>query len=90
VKTGLSAGPRGSSSWYKFVQPLVELGAPGPEQGSANIVWCATSPDLTMKDNGFYFLPIGKKTKASKFGEDAKLAEELWEWSEKKLAELGY
>jgi hypothetical protein len=90
VKTGLSAGPRRSSSWYKFVQPLVEFGAPGPKQGCANIVWCATSPGLTMEDNGCYFLPVGKKTKASKLGEDAKLAEKLFQWSEKRLEELGY
>jgi len=43
-----------------------------------------------MEDNGCYFLPISKKTKASKLKEDAKLAEKLFQWSEKRLEELGY
>jgi hypothetical protein len=43
-----------------------------------------------MEDNGCYFLPIGKKTKASKLKEDAKLAEKPFQWSEKRLEELGY
>ncbi|KAE9374284.1 NAD(P)-binding protein [Stipitochalara longipes BDJ] len=90
VKTGLSAGPRGSTAWYRFVQPLVELGAPGPEQGCASIVFCAVSDKIAMGDNGGYFLPVGKKAKASKLGEDPGLAEELWGWSERKLTELGY
>jgi NAD(P)-dependent dehydrogenase (short-subunit alcohol dehydrogenase family) len=90
VKTGLSAGPRGSSSWYKFIQPLVELGAPGPDEGCAGIVFCAISEEIGTGDNGGYFTPVGKKTKASKLGEDQVLAEELWNWSEARLSELGY
>jgi NAD(P)-dependent dehydrogenase (short-subunit alcohol dehydrogenase family) len=90
VKTGLSASPRGSSSWYKFIQPLVEFGAPGPDEGCMSIVWCAISEDVGMEDNGSYFLPVGKKTKASKLGEDPELVEKLWTWSEARLTELGY
>jgi NAD(P)-dependent dehydrogenase (short-subunit alcohol dehydrogenase family) len=90
VKTGLSAGPRGSTSWYRFIQPLVELGAPGPEEGCAGILFCASTDEIGMGDNGAYFLPVGKKTKASKFGEDPELAEQLWNWSERRLSGLGY
>jgi NAD(P)-dependent dehydrogenase (short-subunit alcohol dehydrogenase family) len=90
VKTGLSAGPRGSTAWYKFIQPLVELGAPGPEEGCASIVFCAVSDKIELSDNGSYFLPVGKKGKASKLAEDPGLAEELWVWSEGRLGELGY
>jgi NAD(P)-dependent dehydrogenase (short-subunit alcohol dehydrogenase family) len=90
AKTGLSGGPRGSTSWYKFIQPLVELGAPGPVEGCLGIVFCATSEEIGIRDNGSYFLPVGKKTNASKLGEDQALAEELWNWSEARLDELGY
>ncbi|KAH7409671.1 retinol dehydrogenase [Cadophora sp. MPI-SDFR-AT-0126] len=95
VKTGLANGPKGSSWWYKFVQPLVELGAPGPERGCWGVVWCAASRELgEMVEegggvNGGYFLPVGKLTKASKCGDDREMARKLWEWSEERCVELG-
>lgn len=90
VKTGLSAGPRGSTPLYRFIQPLVELGAPGPEKGSWNSLWCAASKELGEVDNGAYFLPVGKKTRASVHGEDEFMARKLWEWSEGVLREKGF
>jgi hypothetical protein len=90
VKTGLSAGPRGSTPLYKFIQPLVELGAPGPEKGCWNSLWCAASRELGEDGNGGYFLPVGKKTRASVHGEDAFMARSLWEWSEEFLREKGF
>ena len=90
VKTGLSAGPRGSTPLYKLVQPLVELGAPGPEKRSWNSLWCAASPELKEENNGGYFLPVGKKSRASVHGEDGFMARRLWEWSEEYLREKGF
>ena len=90
VKTGLSAGPRGSTPLYKLIQPLVELGAPGPEKGCWNTLFCAAGPELKGDDNGAYFLPVGKKTRASVHGEDAFMARKLWEWSEGVLGEKGF
>jgi hypothetical protein len=90
LKTGLSAGLRESTAWYKFMQPLVELGALVLEEGCANIVFCAVSDKIGIGDNGAYFLTVGKRMKASKFGEDPELAEELQNGSERRLRELGY
>ena len=90
VKTGLSAGPRKSTPLYKLIQPLVELGAPGPEKGSWNSLWCAASLEVKEGDNGCYFFPVGKKTTASVHGEDAFMARRLWEWSEECLKEKGF
>jgi NAD(P)-dependent dehydrogenase (short-subunit alcohol dehydrogenase family) len=90
VKTNLSNGPRGTTPWYKFIQPLVELGAPGPEKGAYNALWCAASPELKMEDNGGYFEPVGKKTGASACGKDGKMARKLWDWTERKLREVGF
>jgi NAD(P)-dependent dehydrogenase (short-subunit alcohol dehydrogenase family) len=90
VKTGLSAGPRGSTPLYRFIQPLVELGAPGPEKGSWNSLWCAASKELAGVDNGAYFLPVGKKIRASVHGEDGFMARKLWEWSEGVLRKKGF
>jgi hypothetical protein len=35
--------------------------------------------------NGGYYCPVGKKTRASKCGEDGEMAERLWGWSEEKV-----
>lgn len=83
--SNLSQGPRNSTPLYRLIQPLVELGAPGPGKGAWNILWCAAASSLKPEDNGSYFMPIGKKTTASKNGEDEALAAKLWEWSEKSL-----
>lgn len=85
VKTGLSAGPRATNWWYRYIQPLVEMGAPGPEGGARSVLWCAVCDGVDGDCNGGYFLPVGKKTKASKCGEDAEMAKKLWEWSEKRV-----
>lgn len=82
----LSEGPRNSTPLYRLIQPLVELGAPGPEKGAWTILWCAASSSLKLEDNGCYFMPIGKKTPASNNGEDRALAAKLWEWTGKALA----
>ena len=97
VKTDLSKGPRASTWWYRFIQPLVEHGAPGPEKGCWGIVWCATSGEMGEMMtggkvdgvNGGYFEGVGKLSKASICGEDMEMARKLWAWSEEKLRELG-
>ncbi|KAG0649124.1 putative oxidoreductase [Hyphodiscus hymeniophilus] len=89
VKTNLSAGPRGSTWWYKVVQPLVELGAPGPEKGCWNTLWCAAGSDVKKSENGSYFEPVGKRGKASVHAEDVQMAEQLWGWSEGVLRDNG-
>jgi NAD(P)-dependent dehydrogenase (short-subunit alcohol dehydrogenase family) len=90
VKTNLSAGPRGSTPFYRIIQPLVEWGAPGPEEGDWTSLWCAVSPDLRTENNGGYFAPVGKRTRASRWGEDEVMAGKLWEWTEGKLKECGF
>ncbi|KAJ5279226.1 retinol dehydrogenase [Penicillium angulare] len=91
VKTNLSAGPISSTPLYRLIKPIVELGAPGPRKGAANILFAAVSPNLKLEsDNGAYLLPIGKVSAPSKAGSDAKMAEDLWEWTVKALMSRGY
>ncbi|KAK4862402.1 hypothetical protein LT330_002535 [Penicillium expansum] len=91
VKTNLSAGPISSTPLYRLIKPLVELGAPGPRKGAANILFAAVSPRLRLEcDNGAYLLPIGKVSSPSKAGSDPKMAEDLWEWTTKALRSRGY
>jgi hypothetical protein len=45
---------------------------------------------LSKEENGRYFWPVGKLTRASKWGEDGEMAERLWKRSEERLGELGF
>ncbi|CAI7620626.1 retinol dehydrogenase [Penicillium manginii] len=91
VKTNLSAGPISSTPLYRLIKPLVELGAPGPRKGAANILFAAVSPSLKREaDNGAYLLPVGKVSAPSKAGSDAKMAENLWDWTVNALRSRGY
>ncbi|CEJ62868.1 Putative Retinol dehydrogenase [Penicillium brasilianum] len=91
VKTNLSAGPISSTPLYRLIKPLVELGAPGPRKGAANIIFACVSPKLRLEnDNGAYLLPVGKLSACSKAGSDPKMAENLWEWTMEALKSRGY
>ncbi|KAJ5355053.1 retinol dehydrogenase [Penicillium cataractarum] len=91
VKTNLSTGPISSTPLYRLIKPLVELGAPGPRKGAANILFAAVSPRLRLEfDNGAYLLPIGKVSAPSKAGSDPQMVEDLWEWTIKALGSRGY
>ncbi|GLA41716.1 hypothetical protein AnigIFM63309_009814 [Aspergillus niger] len=72
-----------------LIKPLVELGAPGPRKGAASIIFAAVSPQLKLEcHNGAYLLPIGRLSAPSKAGSDAKMAEELWEWTVNALSHV--
>lgn len=87
LSRNLSAGPISSTPIYKFIKPFVELGAPGPRKGAANILFAAVSPTLKLDSaNGSYMLPVGKIVSPSKAGSDQKMADELWRWTERALA----
>lgn len=91
VYRGLSQGPLSSTPMYRFIKPLVELGAPGPREGARAIIHAATSLSLDLhRDNGAYLLPDGKVSMASKAARDPNMAQDLWNWTEDKLNALGF
>jgi NAD(P)-dependent dehydrogenase (short-subunit alcohol dehydrogenase family) len=53
-------------------------------EGSWNSCWAATGPKEKIV-NGAFYLPIGVKGKKFRANKSKKLAEELWEWTEKEL-----
>lgn len=84
--SGLSQGPLSSTPMYRFIKPLVELGAPGPRKGASAIVYAATSTALKInRDNGDYLLPVGKVSVASKAARDTTMAHDLWDWTEERM-----
>jgi NAD(P)-dependent dehydrogenase (short-subunit alcohol dehydrogenase family) len=55
-----------------------------PDEGAHNSLWTATK-ERGMVKSGTYYEPVGVEKKVSKAMGDKKLAEELWEWTEKEL-----
>ena len=58
--------------------------------GSYNQIALCTSPKITVKDGGLYFLPVLQQGKPTSYGEDDELAEKLWVYTEDALKEKGY
>ncbi|KAJ5710572.1 hypothetical protein N7488_004728 [Penicillium malachiteum] len=85
MKTGLSQGSLSSTPMYRFIKPLVELGALGPREGAISIVYAATSLSLKInRDNGADLLPVGKVSMASKAARDPTMEHDMWKWSDER------
>ena len=59
------------------------------QEGAKNQIWAATCKKEELK-NGAYYKPIASFSKGSAKAQNPKLAESLWEWTEKELASKGY
>ena len=55
-----------------------------PEQGTYNSLWATTTKKENLLSGGFY-VPVGIPGTHDKESKSEKLAEELWEWTEKEL-----
>ena len=72
---------------YPLLKPLKSMMGwfvKGPEEGSKNQVWAATTSLESVK-NGEYYYPVGVSGKGGKIARDGEMAEELWTWSQKEL-----
>lgn len=54
------------------------------EKGAYNTPWTSTAKNVT---NGGFCEPVGKTGQTDVVTTDRKLQEQLWEWTEKELAE---
>lgn len=88
VNTTLSRGPAASypaAAWLmNMVQPLLTVSV---ATGALGQLWAAFSPEAK---SGTYYVPLAKQNPGSKYAQDTKLAERLWEWTEKELTSKGY
>ncbi len=79
----LHPGVVASDVWREvpaFIRPLIKLLMISTEEGAATTLYCATSPDVSG-ETGLYYDKCRVK-EASKKGQDAALAAELWRRSE--------
>lgn len=88
IDTGLSLGFQKSHPWLAvLLRPIALRVLKTPQQGCLTQLYAATSPDVM---NGKYYVPAAIESAGSKYSQDQKLAEELWQWTESELAKHGY
>jgi retinol dehydrogenase 12 len=74
---------RHAGSFWNWISDLFLSPAP---MGAINQLFAATSPTLTQKDNGKYFIPWAREAAPAKGVQDPALADKLWDFLEKETA----
>ena len=67
----------------------ISLVGSSPDMGAYTQLFAVASPDFTRDMNGAYLIPVARVARPSKHGEDAKLAKDLWDWTEKQMGAAG-
>ena len=69
----------------KMIVRLTNIGKmKSPEEGAQNSLWAATADKESLKSGEFYE-PVAEPGKHSQLSQDTKLAQELWDWTQKAL-----
>lgn len=87
IDTGLSLGFQKSHPWLAVLLRPISLVLKTPQQGALTQLFAATSPGVK---SGQYYVPTAVENAGSKYSQDQKLADELWQWTESELAKHGY
>ena len=87
VNTGLSQPFQDQHPWLAALIGPVRLLLNRVQDGALTQLFLATSPKAK---SGQYYVPTAKENAGSSYSQDPKLAGELWDWTEKELAEHGY
>lgn len=77
---------------YSFTQLGTSIGKyflPDVPNGTKSQLWAAVGPKEEVR-SGYYWRPVGSKSKGSGHAQNAALADELWEWTEKEFDKRGY
>ncbi|KAI8633247.1 NAD(P)-binding protein [Xylariaceae sp. FL1651] len=88
VRTDIFKKATGLNKWLMMTIGAVFILLTGvtPEKGAENGLWLATSKEL---QNGAYYEPIGVLEDQKRFIADQKMADELWDWTNKELKQHG-
>lgn len=69
----------------KMLVRLTNIGKmKSPEEGAQNTLWAATADKKSLKSGEFYE-PVGEPGKHNQLSQDTKLAQALWDWTQKEL-----
>ena len=87
IDTQLNTRSRGGTRLVPFLRCMGVYIT--PQEGSFSSLWAVAGKEVTAETSGGYFVPVGEKKVPSKQAQDLKLAERLWDWTERALREKG-
>jgi len=70
----------------RFMQWFISIFLHEPWKGALTQLFAGTSPTLTKKDSGKYFIPWAREAPPKAGVQDPALAEKLWDFLEKETA----
>lgn len=80
-------------SQFSITRIGTSLGAllflPDVHAGAKNQLWAATAPREQVRAS-HYWKPVGSKSKGSSHAQNAKLADDLWDWTEAEFSKHGF
>lgn len=82
VNTNLMSGVKRSYPFMRPLIPIIGFFLTSVPEGTKNQLWAAVSPDAKT---GEFYHPVGLAGKGSEATKNTKLAQELWDWTEKEL-----
>jgi hypothetical protein len=82
VRTNLMNNATGSSLAMRILGKVANKVVTPVDQGARNQLWASVAKGV---ESGEYYQPVGIGGTATKLGKDIKLAEKLWEWTEREL-----
>ena len=89
IKSDLWASTQKSNMFVKAGMAVMGSFMGTLQQGALNQIWAATAERENLQ-SGAYYKPVGIKAEGGGYAGDAKLATQLWEWTEKELVNKGY
>ncbi|KAF2804873.1 retinol dehydrogenase 14 [Mytilinidion resinicola] len=82
VRTNLMNNATGSPLVVRLLGKVANWVVTPVEQGARNQLWASVAEGV---ESGEYYEPVGIGGTATAFGKDEKLAQKLWDWTEKEL-----
>lgn len=87
VNTEINTGKAGGAKWLSmFVRNIVGFVGLSVEEGAKTQLWCGVATEVK---NGKYYEPVGVEKAGSKWAQDEKKRDELWQWTEEELKANG-
>ncbi|KAK5719368.1 hypothetical protein LTR15_007891 [Elasticomyces elasticus] len=95
IMTDIYASFSETNSALRFLAPAVQAIAPygvlpdvyDVPGGTLTQLWAATAPKEEVRKS-HYFLPVGVASAGSKHAQDAEMGKQLWEWTDKAVADV--
>lgn len=87
VNTEINSGKAGGAKWLSLiVRNIVGFVGLTVENGAKTQLWCGVAEEV---ENGKYYEPIGVEKAGSKWAQDEKKRDELWQWTEEEMRAHG-